>query len=83
MAKERTGLSWLLHQYTNLWVEGLRFFMGDKKYLIPGWIASLLGWPDSSVTEGKDMAYIVGHIIVYLHIPAIIAAIVIAVLMLT
>ena len=83
MAQERTGIQWLLHAYTNLWVEGFRLFMDDKKYPIPGWIVSLFGWPDVAETEGKDKAYIVGHIIVYLHVPVIIGGIVVAVLMLT
>ena len=71
MPQERKGISWLLHKYTDVWVEGLRLFMGTKRRPMPKWTVKLLGWPDSAMTKGKDMAYVVGHIIVYAHIPVI------------
>ena len=71
MAEKRTGIAWLTHAYMNLWVEGLRLFMDDKKYIIPGWVVGLFGWPDSAKTEGKDKAYLIGHVIVYGHVPVI------------
>ena len=73
MAQERKGVSLWLHKYTDLWVEGLRLFMSDKRYPMPKWLVTVFGWPDSSMTKGKDMAYIVGHIIVYGHVPLILA----------
>lgn len=81
MAQERKGITWLTHQYTNLWVEGLRLVLPEKNISIPSWIVGLLGWSDSSITDGKDLAYIIGHIIVYGHIPAILGGVAIAIKM--
>lgn len=75
MPTERKGISLWLHKYTNLWVEGLRKILPEKKIKMPRWTVNLFGWPDSAMTEGKDLGYIVGHVIVYGHIPVILAII--------
>lgn len=66
----------IFHNYTNWWVESLRQILPDTKYKTPGWIAKLLGWPNSATTEGKDLAYIVGHIVIYLHVLVAVGAVI-------
>ena len=81
MPKKRSGASKLIHRYTNLWVEGFRSIFPDKKVKIPSRIANLFGWPDTATTEGKDLAYVAGHAVVYGHIPVILGSIAAGILM--
>lgn len=82
MPQERKGIAALTHKYTDIWVEGLRLVLPDKRYPMPKWLVTVFGWPDSSMTKGKDLAYIIGHIIVYGHIPVILALLIIGGMML-